>query len=264
MATLVCFHAHPDDEAIATGGVMAMAKADGHKVILLVATRGEMGEPVDGVLKPGEALGDRRELETHTSAAILGADGVAFLDYRDSGMIGESSNDDPACFWQADVEHAAQQVAALLTEVEADVLTVYDSHGGYGHPDHIQVNRVGTRAAEIAGTDRVFWATMNRTQILEMQEQLPDRDDDDIDIETEEFGMEEDDLTHAVDVSDFIEQKRQSMAAHESQIDDESFFMSMPPEVFAMAFGTEWFVAPGEPRTAQQRKDGTFATSLFG
>lgn len=260
MSTLVCFHAHPDDEAIATGGVMAMAKADGHKVILLVATRGEMGEPVDGVLDEGELLGDRREIETHESAAILGIDGVSFLGYRDSGMIGEESNDDPACFWQADVEHAAQQVAALLTEVEADVFTIYDEHGGYGHPDHIQVNRVGTRAAEIAGVDRVFWSTMNRTRIMAMQAEmpLPDMDEEDIArIESEEFGMEEADLTHAVDVSAFIQQKRRSMAAHASQIDGESFFMAMPQEVFAMAFGTEWFVAPGTTRS------GDFVTSLF-
>lgn len=259
MATLVCFHAHPDDEAIATGGLMAMAKADGHRVILLVATRGEMGEPVEGVLNPGELLGDRRELETHTSAAILGVDGVAFLGYRDSGMIGEPSNDDPTCFWRADVEHAAQQVAALLRDENADVLTVYDDHGGYGHPDHIQVNRVGTRAAEIAGVDNIYWSTMNRTRIMEMQRDnpVPDMEERLEEMEVEEFGMEESDITHAVDVSAFIDQKRRSMAAHASQIDDESFFMSMPPEVFEMAFGTEWFVAPGTKRA------GEFATSLF-
>ena len=260
MGTLVCFHAHPDDEAIATGGVMAKAKADGHRVVLLVATRGEMGEPVEGVLDPGEALGDRRELETHTAAAILGIDGVAFLGYRDSGMIGEPSNDDPTCFWQADVEHAAHQVAALLQAEGADVLTIYDDHGGYGHPDHIQVNRVGTRAAELAGVDQVFWSTMNRTRILEMQRNHPTPGMDEeqrVRIEEEEFGMEEADITHAVDVSAFIDQKRRSMAAHASQIDDESFFMAMPPEVFSMAFGTEWFVAPGTTRT------GDFATSLF-
>ena len=260
MGTLVCFHAHPDDEAIATGGLMARAKSEGHDVILLVATRGEMGEPVDGVLDAGELLGDRRELETHTSAAILGADGVAFLGYKDSGMIGESSNDDPTCFWQAGVEYAAQQVAALLTEVDADVFTIYDEHGGYGHPDHIQVNRVGMRAAEIAGVDRVFWSTMNRTQIMKMREQaeIPDFDEDGDDrIDEDTFGMPEQDITHAVDVSAFIDQKRASMAAHASQIDDESFFMAMPPEVFSAAFGTEWFVSPGNPRV------GDFATDLF-
>lgn len=262
MATLVCFHAHPDDEAIATGGAMAKATRDGHNVVLVVATRGEQGEPVDGVLNEGELLGDRRTAETRRSAEILGTPRVEFLGYEDSGMIGEQSNDNPACFWQADVEQAAAKLAALLTEVGADVLTVYDEHGGYGHPDHIQVHRVGRRAAELAGVESVFWATMNRTRIQqqmaanpEMAAELDDEREDRID--SNEFGLPEDEITHAIDVSEFIGQKKSAMAAHASQIDDESFFMAMPPEIFAEAFGTEWFVAQGVTR------QGDFGTDLF-
>lgn len=257
MGTLVCFHAHPDDEAIATGGTMVKAKADGHQVILLVATRGEMGEPVEGVLDPGELLADRREAETHESAALLGVDGVAFLGYKDSGMIGEESNNDLDCFWQADIREAAEKVAALLREVDCDVLTIYDDHGGYGHPDHIQVNRVGTLAAELAGVDQVFWATMNRTRIQQMRESIPDEDLGDDRIDTDQMGMVEDDLTHAVDVSAHIVVKKASMAAHRSQIGDDSFFLVMSDEEFAMAFGTEWFHKPGTTRS------GDFITSLF-
>jgi LmbE family N-acetylglucosaminyl deacetylase len=251
----VTFHAHPDDEAIATGGVMAKAAADGHRVVLVVGTRGEQGEPVPGVLADGEALWERRVVETHKSAEILGAGRVEFLGYEDSGMMGEPTNDNPACFWQADVDEAAERLAKILREESADVLTIYDHHGGYGHPDHIQVHRVGKRAAELAGIKHVFQGTMNRTRILAMMEANRDNPDmPSLDPETdpegnerpaideENFGEPEEVITHAIDVSAFVDKKRASMEAHASQISDESFFMKMPPDVFTMAFGTEWFV----------------------
>lgn len=275
MSTLVCFHAHPDDESIATGGTMALASGAGHRVVLVVATRGEMGEPQPGVLAEGEHLWERRVVETHTAADLLGVDRVEFLGYRDSGMIGEPSNDDPACFWQADVEEAARRMAAILRDVDADVLTIYDSHGGYGHPDHIQVHRVGRRAAEIAGIDRVFQSTMNRDRILRQMAENAELFEDEIEQELEgetaeqmrrraeaaergEFGSPEAVITHAVDVSSAIEVKRSAMAAHRSQIGPDSFFFSMPPEVFTAAFGTEWFIALDGTRA----EDAPFVTSI--
>src|SRR5258706_16443079 len=98
MATIACFHAHPDDECIATGGVMAKAAADGHHVLLIVATKGEHGEVVDGFLEPGEQLWERRVQETYASAKILGVERVEFLGYVDSGMMGTPENEAPECF----------------------------------------------------------------------------------------------------------------------------------------------------------------------
>src|SRR5829696_8137411 len=126
MSTLVCFHAHPDDESIATAGVMATAAADGHRVVLVVATLGEEGEVAEGFLSPGESLAERREAETRASAQILGASRVEFLGYRDSGMIGTPTNDQPDAFCQADIDEAAGRLAAVLREEGADVLTSYD------------------------------------------------------------------------------------------------------------------------------------------
>ncbi|MGH3624095.1 MAG: PIG-L deacetylase family protein, partial [Sciscionella sp.] len=108
MATLVSFHAHPDDECIACGGVMRKAFEEGHRVVLVVATRGEHGEVQDGFLAGGEQLWRRRVTETHASAEILGAQRVEFLGYTDSGMMGESTNDEPGSFWTASVEQAAR------------------------------------------------------------------------------------------------------------------------------------------------------------
>ena len=143
VGTLVCFHAHPDDESITTGGVMAREAAAGRRVVLVVATSGELGEVDDGFLDPGETLGERRAAELARAAEILGIAKVEFLGYHDSGMAGLPENDAPESFWSADVEEAAQRLAAILVGEDAEVLTVYDVNGGYGHPDHIQVHRVG-------------------------------------------------------------------------------------------------------------------------
>lgn len=254
MATAVFFHAHPDDEAIATGGTMAALADAGHRVVLVLATRGELGEIVPGVLQDGEELGDRRTAETMEAAQVLGVARVVFLDYRDSGMMGEPSNDDPACFWQADVEAAAERLAAVLREERADLLTVYDDHGGYGHPDHIQVHRVGRRAAELAGVDRVFESTMNRDALRRMIAEMPQLeeafDEEELrEVEVgDDFGSPEELITHAVDVGAVVDRKRAAMVAHASQIPADSFFLKMPPDRFATAFGTEWYIASGRPR----------------
>ena len=144
MATLVTFHAHPDDECIACGGVMRAAAEAGHRVVLVVATGGEHGEIVPDVLAPGQTLAERRYDETLESARILGVARTEFLGYVDSGMVGTETNTAPGAFAAADVERAARELAAILREEAADVVTVYDEHGGYGHPDHVQVHRVGT------------------------------------------------------------------------------------------------------------------------
>ena len=254
MATLVCFHAHPDDEALSTGGLMAKASAASHRVILVTATRGEQGEPQPGVLDEGELLWERRVTEVAEAAKILGAEEPRFLDYEDSGMVGESTNDNPACFWQADLDEAADRLAAILSEVEADVLTIYDDHGLYGHPDHIKVHQVGLAAAERVGLSAVYEATVNRDRALaSMAEMSAEMEADGIEgpsvDEFDEFGVAEDDLAFAIDVTSQLDLKREAMAVHRSQISDQSFFLYMPPERFAMVFANEWFAVPGQTGT---------------
>lgn len=257
MATLVCFHAHPDDESIATGGLMARAAADGHRVVLVVATRGEHGEVAPGFLADGEQLGVRRISETFAAAEVLGVHRVEILGYVDSGMMGEPENHAPYSFWQADVDAAARRLAAILQEEDAEVLTIYDDHGGYGHPDHIQVHRVGARAAAIAETPHVYESTMNRDAIAALMAEMPVPDgaevpggDDPDPTSDPDFGSPEALITHAVDVVDLADLKRRAMRAHASQISEESFFLAMPDESFARAFGTEWFIRHGSRHDA--------------
>lgn len=258
--TMVCFHAHPDDETISTGGVIARAAAEGHRVVLVVATRGEHGEVAPGFLDEGEQLWERRVVEAHASAKVLGISRVEFLGYVDSGMIDTPTNDAPESFWQADIDEAAQRLADILIEENADVLTIYDDHGNYGHPDHIQVHRVGTCAGKIAGTPAIYQATMNRDHLRTMLSAIEGQEGEGgprmegID----GLGLPEAELTHRIDVTEFIETKRESMRAHGSQISEQSFFMAMPEDIFYMSFGTEWFARYGGPS-----RTGDWETSLF-
>ena len=267
MATAVFFHAHPDDEAISTGGAMVKAAAAGHRVVLVCATDGAVGEPVPGSVPEGSTLGSVRLEELKVAGEILGASRVEWLGYGDSGMDAESTNDHPDCFWQADVEAAAARLAEILTSEDASVLTVYDSHGGYGHPDHIQVHRVGHRAAEIAATPAVFEATMNRDRMRALADFAFEGADDDPELAQQreemretEMGSPAAEITHEIDVSDSVAQKREAMAAHRSQIPSDSFFMTMPEEAFIAAFGTEWFIERGALRAGEPYGDDLFAT----
>ncbi|MGB6060051.1 MAG: PIG-L family deacetylase [Microthrixaceae bacterium] len=270
MSTLVCFHAHPDDETTGTAGTMALAAQEGHRVVLVVATRGERGEPTPGVLGDGEPLWERRITEAFESARILGVSRVEFLGYVDSGMMGESDNDYPYSFWQADVERAAHRLAVILEEEKADLLTVYDDFGGYGHPDHIQVHRVGMRAAELAGTPRVLQGTMNqdaiKRSIAEVSAQMaeagiepPEGAPTAEDLDATTFGKPERELTHAIDLSSLIDLKKAAMRAHRSQIAEDSWFLSMDDDSFLKGFGTEWFIDADRPRP----EGAPFMTSIW-
>jgi LmbE family N-acetylglucosaminyl deacetylase len=248
VATAVFFHAHPDDETITTGGTMAKMAAEGHRVVLVTATGGELGEVPEGLLDPGEALATRRARELEEACAVLGVARQVSLGFHDSGMAGTPANDADGSFWRTSVEEAATALAAVLEEESAAVLTIYDEHGGYGHPDHVQVHRVGVRAAELAAVPRLYMATINRAHFqrlvglaADLGVELPDEDTPDL----SELGVEEERITTVVDVQAFLDAKRRAMEAHASQIAETSFFLAVPPEAFAAMWGTEWYVRHG-------------------
>ncbi|GAA0915248.1 PIG-L deacetylase family protein [Nonomuraea longicatena] len=245
------FHAHPDDEALLTAGTMAMLAAEGHRVVLVVATAGERGL---ADMEPGEALGQTRMRELYTSAALLGCARVECLGYGDSGLspqggVAEERPDN--AFIDADSEKAATALADILQEEQADLLTIYDPAGGYGHPDHVQVHRVGRRAAEIAGTPIVLEATVNRDPLLKALRLAGRvyRFPPEFDVRTFESAYSASDtITHRVNVRKYIKQKRASMAAHTSQASGGesdrtlAVMLKIPVPLYRLVFGTEWFV----------------------
>jgi LmbE family N-acetylglucosaminyl deacetylase len=178
---------------------------------------------------------------------------VEVLGYTDSGMMGEPSNDAPYCFWRAPVEHAARRLALILDEEEPDVLTVYDDNGGYGHPDHIQVHRVGVRAAELAAVPVVAQQTINRDW-LERGRRMADR----LGAATmpeppaENFGKPETQITHKVEVVDVARRKKAAMRAHASQMGPDHPLLAMPDPLFLVGLGVEFYIVapPVSPAAA--------------
>jgi LmbE family N-acetylglucosaminyl deacetylase len=161
-------------------------------------------------------------------------------------MLGQPSNDAPYCFWQANVEHAARRLAVILDEEEPDVLTVYDDNGGYGHPDHIQVHRVGRRAGELSAVPVIAQGTVNRDWLTRGARgsgtELPP--------DVAKMGKPESEITHRVEAVDFAEQKRAAMRAHASQMAPDHFLLTMPEPVFAMGMGVEFYIVDPAPSPA--------------
>ena len=268
--TLVSFHAHPDDEALLTGGTLARAAAEGHRVVLVTATAGEAGLSGDG-MRDAASLEARRRRELADSARALGCARWELLGYADSGWD-PTGRSRPAAdsFAGLDPEGPAQRLAAILTEEQADVLTVYDAHGGYGHPDHVQVHLVGVRAAELAGTATVLEATIDRVLLQRVASALrwvpgvgrlvpPDR-----------FGgafLPRAELTHRVDVRRHLAAKRAALAAHHSQTTGSepgqspvrtlSLLLRLPRPMLAPALGREWF------RERGREQDGPLLDDVF-
>jgi LmbE family N-acetylglucosaminyl deacetylase len=250
--TLVSFHAHPDDEALLVSGTLALAAAEGRRVVVVVATAGEAGLTDDAHAADGR-LGERRMGELQRSADTLGVSRVECLGYADSGLPPDVMDDPPGnvCFVRADLDEAAERLAVILREEQAEVLTTYDVNGGYGHPDHIKVHHVGRRAAELAGTPVVLEATVPRDLLLlgirlagKVYRFPPEFDPTTF----ERAFSPKSAITHRIDVRRFADAKRASMAAHASQATggggDRTLagFIRMPRPLYRRVFGHEWFI----------------------
>jgi LmbE family N-acetylglucosaminyl deacetylase len=262
--TLVVFHAHPDDEVALTGGTMAAAAAAGHRVVLVVATRGEAG--LTGDPDAARSLGSRRWEELQRAATILGCHRVEWLGYADSGLD-RAAGDDRA-FAAVDPDEAATRLAHLLREERADALTIYDRSGGYGHPDHLQVHVVGHRAAVQAATPVVLEATVDRRPLLRLARAarvVPGLPPEFRSARLQGAYADPDAITHEVDVGAFLGQKRAAMAAHGSQTTGGATprslaaFLRLPSPLFGMLFRREWFAEQGRVPGAT-RLDDVFAT----
>ncbi|MFC7491411.1 MULTISPECIES: PIG-L deacetylase family protein [unclassified Knoellia] len=262
--TLVAFHAHPDDEALLTSGTMAKAAAEGHRVVLVVATDGALGLAADEFrsgtggsndVTRRTALADVRLEEARASADALGVARVEWLGYADSGHEGPIPADPPGQvrFCRAPLEEAAERLAAILRTERADVLLTYDAQGGYGHRDHVRVHEVGARAAEIAATPRVLEATVPRDTIARAVRWVgrfyhyPDEFDPSV---FERSYTARADITHRVNVRRQAGAKRASMQAHASQASSDggdrtlAAFLRIPRPLYDIVFGREWFRDP--------------------
>ncbi len=262
--TLVAVHAHPDDEALLTAGTMAKAAAAGHRVVLVLATNGDLGL-TDAATAAGD-LGAQRLAEAERSARVLGVARGEWLGYADSGL-GPQLYDDPpgrTRFVRAPAPEAAERLAAILRQERADVLLSYDARGGYGHRDHVRVHEVAALAAAEAGTPRLLEATIPR-DLLAAAVRLSARvyrypPEFDIDGFCSAFSARRE-ITHRIDVIRYAAAKRASMRAHASQAraDDAdrtlAAFLRIPRPAYDLIFGREWFRDPAHPPGAPVARD---------
>ena len=260
--TLVAFHAHPDDEALFTGGTLARCSAEGHRVVVVTATAGELG--LTG--SAGPDLGRTRLAELEAAAAALGVARVVQLGYGDSGMGGGPAPEGSLC--AAPLAEVADRLAAVLADERADAVTIYDPVGGYGHRDHVRVHEAGLLAATHAATPVVLEATVAR-ESLQRGVRLLNR------VGVRPGGVRASDLagtyrsraeiTHEIDVRRWVPAKQRALAAHASQasggpdVRTVALLSRLPRPIAARVLGREWYVEHGRSPARHPLND-LFAT----
>jgi N-acetyl-1-D-myo-inositol-2-amino-2-deoxy-alpha-D-glucopyranoside deacetylase len=264
---MLLVHAHPDDESIATGATMAKYAAAGDGVTLVTCTLGEEGE----ILVPelvhlasdrDDGLGEHRIGERAAAMQALGVTDHRWLGgpgrWRDSGMIGTTTNDNPACFWRADLDEAVGELVKVIREVKPQVIVSYDDNGGYGHPDHIQAHRVTVTAFDAAGDPSRYpdageaWAPSKLYETLvpksllitaferlrEMGEQAPFGVTDPAELG---FGVEDSVITTQVDARQYLDNKMAALRAYPTQVAVDGHFFALSNDVGQGAFALEHF-----------------------
>ncbi|HEV7534327.1 MAG TPA: PIG-L family deacetylase, partial [Acidimicrobiia bacterium] len=211
-------------------------------------------------VKPGEpghdpaAVVATRQAELEVSCAALKVTHLELLGYADSGMMGWPTNDVPGSFWSTPVDEAAARLAAILTEERAAALVGYDARGIYGHADHVQVHRVGARAAAVAGVATVYESTVDREYLHFVETHLvveatlaaqPERAVAGLGLAAAPLGLSTVEVDCTVDVRPVLTVKRRAMAAHASQIPETSSAMRLPDADFAAVYGYEWYARRG-------------------
>jgi len=277
--SLLLVHAHPDDESIGTGATMAKYAAEGVRVTLVTCTLGELGEVIPPELAhlawdADGGLGQYRIGELDAACKALGVKDHRFLGgpgrWRDSGMMGEPTNDDADCFWQADVDEAAGALLEVIEDVRPQVIVTYDDRGFYGHPDHIQAHRVAWRAFTSASTTAggpvsKFYATAVPKSVLARGISGGTRFTRVASVDDLPFGVPDEQVTTEIDARDYLDAKVAAMRAHATQIAVDSPFFALSDNVGQRAFGTEYYTLvspvspPGPERPAGARESDLFA-----
>jgi len=267
--TLLCVHAHPDDEASSTGGILRTYADEGIRTVLVTCTDGALGDSPDGTTPDlehhvPEDVAAHREAELRASAAILGVQRLEMLGFPDSGMEGWPQNDAPGSFWSTPVEIAAARLTPILLEERPQVIVTYDENGFYGHPDHIQANRITRAALEQSGlTASLFYTAIPisafaRFRALMQEAGIEGPGSGDGDDEAPPFGTPDELVGAVIDVAAAADAKFDALAAHASQTES-SFFLRMGRERFRIAFRNEWFVRAVDPFSRSGVDDDLFA-----
>jgi len=259
--TLMVVHAHPDDEAIGTGGTFARYSADQVNTVLVTCTLGEEGEIVDAELNtPANkaCLAEIRYDELREAVAHLGIHHLEVLPYRDSGMIGTSSNEHPESFAQADLGEATARLVGLVRRYRPHVLMTYNEQGGYGHPDHIMAHKITLAAWDAAGDaaqypdagapwtpQKLYYISFRRALWIKtwttMRERGLKTPMDDPNFDAKRF-VDDPRVTTTLDIKPYLPQKLAALRAHRTQIRPDWMWLGVPEDVREAVLYVEHFV----------------------
>ncbi|HEV8063803.1 MAG TPA: PIG-L family deacetylase [Acidimicrobiales bacterium] len=263
--TFMAVHAHPDDEASSTGGVLARYASEGIRTVLVTCTNGELGDGPNGV-KPGEEGHTEAEVVAHrraeldASCQVLNVSNLELLDYHDSGMMGWPQNEAPEAFWNVPVEDAAKRLVALIEQYRPQVIATYDERGFYGHPDHIQANRITLAALEMTDIPRKLYYPIIPKSAIETFRETLEASGADVPEEASdmsEMGTDDALIGAVVDCTAFAETKFKALEAHGSQTDN-SFFLDLGLETFKRIFSVEIFLRKQDKTGAVGIEDDLF------
>jgi len=263
--TLVCVHAHPDDEALFTAGISLHYAGLGYSVVLVTCTHGQLGFDARG--REGDdpehddtATRVTRAGELQRAAMLAGFTRCVNLGYDDSGMKGWAQNDRPNAFVNVDVEATARTLAALFDEVHATVVVTYDENGFYGHPDHVTANVVTQRAVALASSpERLYYPVVPQSILTKF---VPDARALEMFLPAwvleAGIGVPDDQVSSTIDATEYASRKQAAIAAHVSQIDNADL-ATMDHDMFLALFGTEYY-----HRAWSRTPASGDATDLFG
>jgi LmbE family N-acetylglucosaminyl deacetylase len=268
--TLMAVHAHPDDEASSTGGVLATYSDQGVRTVLVTCTNGEFGDAPGGV-KPGQDGHDERDVaqlrlaELRESVKILGVSDLELLGYHDSGMEDWDYRNRPDAFCNIPVDDVAVRISALIRQYRPQVVITYDSTGPYQHPDHVHAAEAAVAAVDATGIPAKLYLTAMRGSdwrkvwdaLRELGADVPDTGSMPEDMR-QKMAEHEQRITTTVDIRPVLGRKRDALFAHSSQI-EESWFSKLPPEVGEAAFGREHFIRASDSTGAPLPEDDLFA-----
>jgi len=268
--TMMAVHAHPDDEASSTGGVLALYSSQGIQTVVVTCTNGEFGDGTGGV-KPGQdghdkqAVAEQRLAELRESCAILGVTDLELLGYHDSGMPEWEYKDRPDAFCNIPQAQVVARLTGLIEKYRPQVLITYDDRGLYQHPDHVQASVCAQAAftesgipaklylSAIRGSD---WRKINDA-LREAGVEVPEWEESP---EALQQAIEaEQRITTTADIRAVLDRKRDALFAHGSQIGEASWFSKIPGDVAQDAFGREHFIRAGDTTGAPLPEDDLFA-----
>lgn len=270
--TVLAVRPHPDDESLATGGLLASYSARGLRTGVVMCTGGEAGvihaNDLDSIADKAR-LRDIREQELRQACKLLGVTDLHLLGYRDSGTADTPANTHPEAFVQADLAEAVGRLVRIIRALRPLVIVTEPPGGLYPHPDHVMCHRISVDAFHAAAAAGAYPAAGPAWQVPKLYgaAQIDDGVWAALRSEFEAAGFEMEErlrlrarragpahTTVALDIRPYSTVQRQALLAHRTQIPPDSLWASLPDDLYRRAFATAYFIRLHPPTRPGERE----------